>query len=610
MLMRLNLRQFSRLYLVGLLVSIVFVIGSTVTPAQQIYAAGNTYYVAKNGSNSNPGTLSQPWLTIQKAANTIVAGDTVYVRSGVYNEYVYIGTSPPYTGKSGTATNPIVYKAYPGEYPIIDGTGLSNTGGYSLITVYNVSYCTIEGFELRNSSKHGIWAFGTYSNLTLRRMKIHDTQISGIYIEKGSNLLVDGCEVYNTNSIPVEEQVSLMGVTGFEIKDSIFHNSGKTALDFKQGCINGLVHNNEIYGNNDTTSGIYLDAGYGDRDTDNIKIYNNKIHDLIASAITIGSETSPHHAVTNVDIYNNLIYNNYTGFAVWPNPFTRTFRIINNTFYNNGSEIAVYGSDANAGVNLNCIIRNNILVHNGNYMIYFGSVTGGSPTVDHNQYYDSTGAYRFEPSTLIGTNYVKANPLFVNPPVDFRLQAGSQAINAGSATIAPLTDYAANPRPQDAAYDIGAYEYGSSASALAYINVSPSNPSVVAGGTQAYGGQGWDSSNIAIPGLTYTWRVTNSTAGSITQGGVFTAGTTPGFYPNVIQFVSGNVIGSASVTVTAQTYIQGDVNMDGSVNILDMILIGQHIGESGTPGWIREDVNPDGVINVLDSIIVGQKWTQ
>jgi hypothetical protein len=53
----------------------------------------------------------------------------------------------------------------------------------------------------------------------------------------------------------------------------------------------------------------------------------------------------------------------------------------------------------------------------------------------------------------------------------------------------------------------------------------------------------------------------------------------------------------------------GDVDGDGNVNVLDMIRIGQHWGETGSPGWIPEDVKPDGVINVLDMIIIGQHWT-
>jgi hypothetical protein len=52
-----------------------------------------------------------------------------------------------------------------------------------------------------------------------------------------------------------------------------------------------------------------------------------------------------------------------------------------------------------------------------------------------------------------------------------------------------------------------------------------------------------------------------------------------------------------------------DVNSDGSVNVLDLIKTGQHMNETGSPGWIKEDVNKDGIVNVLDIIQIGQHWT-
>ncbi len=47
-----------------------------------------TYYVATNGSDIAAGSVGAPWLTIQKAANTAVAGDTVLIGDGNYNEEV------------------------------------------------------------------------------------------------------------------------------------------------------------------------------------------------------------------------------------------------------------------------------------------------------------------------------------------------------------------------------------------------------------------------------------------------------------------------------------------------------------------------------------------
>lgn len=64
-----------------------------------------------------------------------------------------------------------------------------------------------------------------------------------------------------------------------------------------------------------------------------------------------------------------------------------------------------------------------------------------------------------------------------------------------------------------------------------------------------------------------------------------------------------------NITITVLSTGGSDVNMDGSVNILDIISITQHVGQTGPNGWIPEDVNQDGAVNVLDVAVVGQNWT-
>src|SRR5438046_1888803 len=54
---------------------------------------GIAFYVSTTGNDSNPGTILSPWRTIQHAANSVQAGDTVYVRGGMYNATVYISAS-------------------------------------------------------------------------------------------------------------------------------------------------------------------------------------------------------------------------------------------------------------------------------------------------------------------------------------------------------------------------------------------------------------------------------------------------------------------------------------------------------------------------------------
>jgi len=73
------------------------------------------YHVSKKGSNLNSGTFTQPFLTISKAADIALPGDTVTVHEGVYREWV-----SPRTG--GTAAKRITYQAAEGENVVITGS--------------------------------------------------------------------------------------------------------------------------------------------------------------------------------------------------------------------------------------------------------------------------------------------------------------------------------------------------------------------------------------------------------------------------------------------------------------------------------------------------------
>lgn len=59
-----------------------------------------TYYVEKTGDDEDDGSIGNPWLTVQHALDTMVAGDTTLVGPGTYQEHTI-------TERDGTAANRI-----------------------------------------------------------------------------------------------------------------------------------------------------------------------------------------------------------------------------------------------------------------------------------------------------------------------------------------------------------------------------------------------------------------------------------------------------------------------------------------------------------------------
>lgn len=52
-----------------------------------------------------------------------------------------------------------------------------------------------------------------------------------------------------------------------------------------------------------------------------------------------------------------------------------------------------------------------------------------------------------------------------------------------------------------------------------------------------------------------------------------------------------------------------DLDLDGSINLADLMLVVGVFGTAGAPGWKREDLNADGKVNVLDLISEAQHFS-
>lgn len=420
------------------------------------------YYVAPIGDDSNPGTAAHPWRTIQKAANTLIAGNTVYIRAGTYHERVL-------PQNSGSAGNYITYAAYPGETATIDGSGVTLPDDLAgLFEISNKSYIRVAGLRVINAGPFNDNAGLLVLNsgyITLENNATYNTTSSGIGVWGSNNVTVDGNRVDEAGGGGWQECISVAGTDTFEVRNNEVLNCHKEGICAKDGSSNGQVYRNHVH--HTLRVGIYVDAW--DKHTYNIAVFQNITHDVQDNnGFSLASEMGG--LLENIRVYNNVAYyNRYVGLSISINgpgaqgqhPM-KDIDVLNNTFYNNGWEtwgggIALDNADAQ-----NVVIRNNIVSQNLYFQIAVApSVPTQTLAVDHNL----IDGYRGTEGEVRGSNYVEGDPLFVNASgANFHLGDNSPAIDAGSATNAPVDDFDGRSRPLDgngdgvAAYDIGAFE--------------------------------------------------------------------------------------------------------------------------------------------------------
>ena len=180
-------------------------------------STGQAFYVATNGLDSNSGSLSAPWRTVQHALSTLSPGQIAYVRSGTYSQNLLMT-------RSGTLTAPITIRNYPGEQAILHPGGGANCN--DALQLYDVSYVRVAGFtiegangcdnntnvyvagnsrhvevsgnEIRNGHDHGLFADPGTLDVQVLANRVHDNGTIGsgnkdhaLYMEGGPHLIAN-----------------------------------------------------------------------------------------------------------------------------------------------------------------------------------------------------------------------------------------------------------------------------------------------------------------------------------------------------------------------------------------------------------------------------------
>ena len=132
---------------------LALVMSSFIFVTTTAYADG-PYYVATNGNDNNPGTFSQPFLTLEKARNTMRTSATkiTYIRAGTYNRTAILSLDQNDSGETWSYYPPDGYNT-----AVLDG-------GNNVDTIFSIngqpsngaSHITFNGIKIQHFYTWGI----------------------------------------------------------------------------------------------------------------------------------------------------------------------------------------------------------------------------------------------------------------------------------------------------------------------------------------------------------------------------------------------------------------------------------------------------------------------
>lgn len=354
-------------------------------------SSGTHFYVSTDGSDSNPGTQSQPFRTITKADSVAVPDCTIHVASGNY-------TGGFTTSKAGTSSGLITFVSDTkwGAKIIPPASGSS--------TAWTVSgqHSVVDGFDVDGQSS-SVWRTGILlqaSNSTAKNCRVHHVAIgSPCDSTGGGGIITDGFDRQS----------------GQKILNCRVHHIGP-------GAINSCG----------TYSGIYLQSA-------TCKVENNLVYQVVGDGIVL------YHDHTNCYVINNTVFRCgrgiiFSGGGFYNLTVSDFNHAHNNIVYDNVGSGLVQANIPETGSN--CTFRNNLVVANGGTNFFVKSVSVSSDN-------RTTGSPGFVSYVNDGSG-------------DYHLASGSQCIDNGYSALAPAYDHDNNGRPAGAAFDIGAFEFGSS----------------------------------------------------------------------------------------------------------------------------------------------------
>ncbi len=452
---------------VGFLLATVLQVAVT-APA----AAATNYYVSPRGNDSNPGSSSQPWRTLQRAADVAPPGAVVQIRGGTYAPFVM--------KRSGTSSQPIVFQRYGTEDVAVVGTAATDnvikiTAAHDVvIRALRVTGAAHSrggaGIRVENGStrvrieSNGIYENRSYgvSVVDSTYITVYDNAISGnaegVFVLRGGNgVQVVSNRVHHQDRMVVATQGGSDDHGGVGI--SVVHSTG-----------GARISSNTIWGNRAVSPDWGYDGGAVEiYDASNVVIEGNVMWDN-RMVIETGSDANGcynnifrrnvAYGATTKDVSKGMVFRCAENMLVANN----TFHALD-TFVFDLKQGGTNHSTSIAGLR----IMNNIAVQRPGAKVYgLESALPSSVRIEFNLAYNPGGTiasksgagWTASMATWQSWGYdrvgVNADPRFVNAAGhDYRLTSGSPARDRGTWAVGGFAAFpivGANP-------DMGRWEF-------------------------------------------------------------------------------------------------------------------------------------------------------
>ncbi|MDA1017254.1 MAG: FG-GAP-like repeat-containing protein, partial [Planctomycetota bacterium] len=403
-----------------------------------------TFYVSTNGNNGNNGSQSSPWLTLQFAADQVGPGDTVIVSAGNYAGFSI--------DVDGTSAAPIAFVAQTGV--VIDTPNPITPDG---INLEGADYVVIDGFTVIGMPRAGIRSVINHHSV-IRNNTTDGNARWGIYLGFSEDITIEGNVASNSvteHGIYLADDSHRATVRGNTIfGNALFgiHANGDLSSGGVGLILGGTIENNVIHGN--------LSAIHGDG-LQNAMIRNNVIYSSEGNGVFLHQVDGADGSKNNVIANNTIVLpaNGSWGVKILDGSTGNT--LINNVLYSHHSfrgsisispdSLTGFTSDYNAMEPVITLDEGNSTIDLATWQATYGQ--------DQN-------SFATTPAALLFVDEAGGN---------FHLTSGSPAINTGTSTAAPTADHDGTARPQDAAWDIGAYEFTGGSSGVTYTEFTATN---------------------------------------------------------------------------------------------------------------------------------------